>query len=241
MARKGTMTQYTIKSKFLQEEITISVYEPEQFDSLYENQVCIMQDGDDYFQIGRIQGISDKLHEEEDLMNTTFVGVPYIDRFDRLKKYHPDGEQHEAYKMFLAKELLPFIEVKLPLNPLGTRFHLLGDSLAATIALLTALDHPTSFETLILQSPLVNDKVLALVKEKGKDLRAEIYHSIGVKECEVKTTKDGIQDFLTPNRALQKALKETKLVYEYVEIEDGNHTWKYWQKELPEVIENMLS
>src|SRR5699024_9702719 len=241
MARKGTMTNYTIKSEFLQEEMTIAVYEPEQFDSLYENQVCIMQDGDDYFQIGRIQRISDQLHEEYDLINTTFVGIHYIDRFDRLKKYHPDGEQHEAYKQFLAKEVLPFLEEKMPLNPLGTTFHLLGDSLAGTIALLTVLDHPTLFETIILQSPLVNDEILSLVEKKGNELRADIYHSIGLKECEVHTTKDGIQDFLTPNRALEQSLAKLSITYDYVEIEDGNHTWKYWQKELPIVIEDMLS
>lgn len=241
MARKGKMTTYKINSNYLNEEMTLAVYEAETFDSLYENQVCIMQDGDDYFQIGRIQRISDNLHDADDLINTTFVGIHYIDRFDRLKKYHPDGEQHEAYKQFLAKEVLPLLQEKLPLNPLGTSFHLLGDSLAGTIALLTALDHPKTFSSVMMQSPLVNETVLTRVKENIDGFQLPVYHSIGLKESKVQTTKDGIVDFLTPNRALKETLSQAGIIYHYQEIEEGNHTWKFWQKELPSLIKQMLT
>ena len=61
-----------------------------------------MQDGDDYFQLGSVATLSDKLHEKYEIINTTFVGIHYINRFDRLKKYHPHGEQYEAYIRFLS-------------------------------------------------------------------------------------------------------------------------------------------
>ena len=93
MARKGKMYDIQIESTFLQETMTVKIYEPEQYNSLYENQIVIMQDGDDYFQLGRVATVSDEMHDDYELSNTVFVGIHYIDRFDRLKKYHPDGEQ----------------------------------------------------------------------------------------------------------------------------------------------------
>src|SRR5690625_5883037 len=97
MARKGTMFDKEIESVFLKEKMIVKIYEPEQYDPIYETNICIMQDGDDYFQLGRIATLSDELHDEYEIVNTYFVGIHYIDRYDRLKKYHPDGEQNEAY------------------------------------------------------------------------------------------------------------------------------------------------
>lgn len=241
MARKGNMFDKTIKSEFLKEEMVVKIYEPAETDPLYENNVCIMQDGDDYFQLGRVATVSDKLHEKDDIINTTFVGIHYIDRFDRLKKYHPDGEQFEAYIRFLTKEVVPLLDEVLPLNPLGTIRTLMGDSLAGTLALMTALRHPDIFQKVIMQSPLVDDKVLKAA-EKSEGIRGlEVYHSIGLKEDSVPTTKDGRVDFLKPNKQLFNILTEKLTTYHYKEIEDGNHTWKFWQKELPSVLKQMLS
>lgn len=241
MARKGKMYDHEIDSKFLNEKMTIKIYEPETFDFLYENQVCIMQDGDDYFHLGRIATLSDKLHEEGDIVNTVFVGIHYIDRFDRLKKYHPEGEQFEAYIQFLTEEVVPLLKEILPINPLGTVWSLMGDSLAGTIALTTALKHPNLFQQVIMQSPLVDDSVLKIVQDSTNADSLEVYHSIGLKETNVPTTAGEHVDFIIPNEKLRETLKEKIIHYEYVEIEDGNHTWKYWQKELPSILEKMFA
>src|SRR5690625_1729245 len=153
MARKGNMFDKSIKSDFLHEEMIVKIYEPEQFNSLYENKVCIMQDGDDYYQLGRVATLSDQLHESGDLVNTTFVGIHYVDRFDRLKKYHPDGEQFEDYIHFLTEEVVPLLNEIVQLNPLGTERTLMGDSLAGTLALLCSLRHPTLYHNVIMHSP----------------------------------------------------------------------------------------
>lgn len=241
MARKGNMYDKEIESTFLQETMIIKIYEPEELNSLYETNVCIMQDGDDYFQIGRIATLSDNLHNDYDITNTTFVGIHYIDRFDRLKKYHPDGEQFEDYKLFLTKEVVPLLKETLPINPLGIVWTLLGDSLAGTIALMTALEHDDIFQKVIMQSPLVNDAVLHAAQSSKNSHSLEIYHSIGLAESAVSTTQDGHVDFLTPNRQLSTILKEKFSSYDYVEIKKGNHTWKFWQEELSDVLASMLS
>lgn len=241
LARKGKMYDQEIDSKFLQEKKVIKIYEPEQFDSLYENKVCIMQDGDDYFHLGRIATLSDKLHDEGDIVNTIFVGIHYIDRFDRLKKYHPNGEQFEAYTNFLTKEVIPLLDEILPINPLGTVRTLMGDSLAGTIALTTALKYPDLFQQVVMQSPLVDETVLEIVKQARNVDSLDVYHSIGLRETEVPTTAGERVNFVNPNEQLAEILKEKLIDYEYVKIEDGNHTWKYWQKELPSILEKMFS
>src|SRR5699024_5236679 len=100
MARKGKMYDIQIESTFLQETMTVKVYEPEQYNSLYENQIVIMQDGDDYFQLGRVATVSDEMHDDYELSNTVFVGIHYIDRFDRLKKYHQMANNMKHIKSF---------------------------------------------------------------------------------------------------------------------------------------------
>lgn len=241
MARKGKMYDKTIESKHLQETITIRIYEPEEFDSLYENNVCIMQDGNDYFQIGRIATISDTLHENYDIVNTTFVGIPYIDRYDRWKKYHPDGEQFEAYQLFMHEEVLPLLDEILPINPLGTIRTLLGDSLGGTVSLITALSYPDSYQRVIMQSPYVDDKVLHVVKQFEGLTEPEIYHTYGLKELQVPTTKLGKLNFLEPNETLRDMLKDKFSAYEYEVNAEGNHTWKYWQKELPTILAKVFA
>jgi len=240
MARKGTMFDKEIESMYLKEKKIVKIYEPENYDPTYETNVCIMQDGDDYFQLGRVATVSDTLHEDYDIVNTYFVGIHYIDRFDRLKKYHPEGEQNEAYIQFLTKEVVPLIDSIIPLNPLGVKRTLMGDSLAGTLALMVALQYPSLFHKVILQSPFVDNTVLQAAKKSDNHL-LEIYHSIGLLEENVPTTVLGKVDFIIPNQDLNKVLSESFTNYIYKEIDEGNHTWKYWQQELPDVLMEMFS
>ncbi|MGG3843660.1 alpha/beta hydrolase-fold protein [Anoxybacillus kestanbolensis] len=59
-----------------------------------------------------------------------------------------------------------------------------------------------------------------------------LYHSIGIKETEVKTTDGAVRNFIEPNRALAHALQAKQVRYHYHEF-DGDHSWTYWQPDLP--------
>lgn len=240
MARKGNMYTKTIESQFLQETMEIKIYEPEEFDSLYETNICIMQDGNDYFQMGRVATFSDRLHDNYDIVNTYFIGIHYIDRKDRVKKYAPTGEQNEAYMAFLTEEVLPLLGETLPLNPLGVKRTLMGDSLAATLAFMTLVKYDHLFQQAVIQSPLVDEHVLHAANNINND-QLKIYHSIGLDEASVDTTELGTLDFIEPNQKLHNILQKKIKDYTYVEIPDGNHTWKHWQNEMPAIMELMFN
>lgn len=241
MARKGTMTEKEINSTYLDETMTIKIFKPERFSDLYKYTVCIMQDGNDYFQIGRIATLSDRLHDAGEITNTVFVGIHYQDRYDRRKKYHPTGEQNEAYTNFLVREVVPLLDDELPTYNMGYTRALMGDSLAGTLALMTALKYPHTFGKVIMQSPYVDETVLQKVKDSNNLHSMDIYHTIGTKETAVEMTDSQTMDFVTPNRELNKLLLEKNASYTYYELEDGIHTWKYWQKDMKRVLKTMFS
>ncbi|ASK60739.1 hypothetical protein CFK37_00205 [Virgibacillus phasianinus] len=240
MGRKGTMIEKEIDSTYLKEVMTLKIYQPESFSPLYKYHICIMQDGNDYYQLGRAATLSDRLHAQEEIENTVFVGIHYNDKFDRRTKYHPSGEKQDAYIKFLVYEVTPLLDDMLPTYHMGHSRALMGDSLAGTLALMTALRYPHTFGKVIMQSPYVDNKVMDAVRH-AKDLHSiDIYHTIGTKETEVDTTDGKKQDFLAPNRELHELLEEKGASYLYHEL-DGEHTWKAWQKDLKRALTSMFN
>ncbi|WP_249870099.1 alpha/beta hydrolase [Oceanobacillus saliphilus] len=241
MGRKGKMVEKEIESRFLNETMKIKVYQPESFSPLYKYNICIMQDGDDYFQMGRVATLSDKLHDSHEITNTVFAGIHYQDKHDRREKYHPSGEQNEAYTKFLINEVVPFLDELIPTYHMGQSRALMGDSLAGTLALMTAIKYPNTFGKVMMQSPYVDDNVLDTVKNAENLHAIDIYHTIGDKETAVTMTDGNKADFLEPNRELNKLLELKGSTYYYHEIESGKHTWKYWQKDMTRVLTTMFN
>ncbi|MFY4774387.1 alpha/beta hydrolase [Metabacillus sp. RGM 3146] len=235
----GIVKETSLFSRALNEEMTILTYLPKTFSPLYKYTLLIAQDGQDYFRLGRVPRLIEKLMESKEIDNVIVVGVPYIDRNNRWEKYHPDGSQFAAYKRFLAHELVPFLDKEFPTYQVGQGRALIGDSLAATIGLMTGLDYPNIFGKVILQSPLVNAEVLEAVSSFKGEPKLSIYHQIGERETNVPTTKGTHEDFVTPNRELQKLLEKRGFSYTYEEFE-GDHTWTYWQPLLEKTLKAML-
>lgn len=241
IGREGTMLDKEINSRYLNEMMTLKIYQPRSFSPLYKYHICIMQDGDDYYQLGRVATLSDRLHKSEEISNTIFVGIHYQDKYDRRKKYHPSGEQQKAYVNFLIREVVPFLDDLLPSYHMGQSRTLMGDSLAGTLALMTALKFPNTFGNVIMQSPYVDEHVIKSVKT-AKDIHSiNIYHSIGSDETTVDTTDNKQLDFVEPNRKLHQLLVQTGVTYTYHELENGEHTWKYWQKDLERALLTMFN
>ena len=231
----GKIEEINFYSKALDEDMQLLIHLPHQYSPLYKYSVLIASDGKDYFQYGRIGRVVDELVNEGDINNMIVVGIPYKSVKERRRMYHPDGDRHEDYIRFLAHELVPYIDENYPTYQVGAGRGLIGDSLAATISLLTALKYPNCFGKVILHSPYVDESVLEKVEALKDPSSFSIYHVIGEEETEVKTTEDGIQDFLSPNRELNKLIKTKGFSYFYEEFK-GNHTWKYWQQDVRRAI-----
>ena len=237
---RGKVTEIVFASNELGEEINLLIYLPASFSPLYKYSIVIAQDGKDYFQLGRIGRIADELLKNQEIENVIIVGIPYKDVADRRKKYHPNGEQNEAYIRFLAHELVPFLDKEYPTYQMGMGRTLMGDSLAATVSLMAALNYPNTFGKVILQSPMVNEKVLERVKQMEQPHLLSIYHVIGKEETEVHIKPNDVRDFLTPNRELSALFTAKKFPYFYDEF-DGNHTWTFWQPDLKRAFKKMFS
>jgi enterochelin esterase-like enzyme len=236
----GKIEELKLYSHELQEEMTLMIYTPANYSPLYKYNVLIAQDGRDYFTLGRIGTIADQLLENKEIQNTIIIGIPYKDVQDRREKYHPEGNKQSAYIRFLAHELTPFIDREYPTYQMGMGRALIGDSLGATVSLMTALSYPHTFGKVIMQSPYVDETVLKKVEDFHQTSFLSLYHVVGTKETEVPTTDGKKKDFIGPNRTLHERMKEMNFNVFYEEFQ-GTHTWTYWQPDLRQALPKMLS
>jgi enterochelin esterase-like enzyme len=233
---KSTIEELTIYSDYLDEEINVIVYLPPAYSNLYTYPVLYVQDGQDYFQLGRIATFADEGIAKKQLDDFIIVGIPYKSVADRRTKYHPKGEKSTAYQQFLVYELVPFIDKKYSTHHLGYGRSLIGDSLAGTASFLTSINFPHTFANVVMQSPFVNEQLLEAANNfKANASSLNIYHVIGEEETEVETTKGKIRDFLTPNRQLHDILMNKPVSYFYEEFK-GDHTWTHWQPDLKRAL-----
>lgn len=235
----GKMEEVKLYSQQLGEEVELIVYTPAGATPLFKHSILIVQDGRDYFNLGRIHKTLEELSQKDKITPSLIVGIPYKDKYERWEKYHPSGEKHQQYVRFLAHELVPFLDENYPTNHMGLGRILVGDSLGATVSLLTALEYPHTFGKVIMQSPMVNEEVLEKTAKFNQPHLIELYHVIGTGETAVDTTKGTVEDFLTPNRKLHKVIEEKGIPHFYDEFE-GDHTWKYWQPDLKRALEKIL-
>jgi enterochelin esterase-like enzyme len=238
--QKGTIEEIIFPSNSLGEDLTLLIYKPANFSTLYKYHLVIAQDGHDYFNLGKIAKVTEELLQKRKIPNTIIVGIPYKNVQDRRKKYHPDGEQHSAYIRFLAHELVPYLDQNYPTYEMGRGRALIGDSLAGTISLSAAVQYPHTFGKVAMQSPFVNSIIMEKIESFASPHLLQLYHVIGTRETDVETTDGKVLDFVTPNRELAKTIKSKAFDSFYDEF-DGDHTWTYWQPDLSRALQFILN
>lgn len=236
---RGSIKDVTLFSKELMEDVKILIYLPHNFSTLYKYSLLIAQDGQDYFQLGRIGRVADQLHHEAEIEQLIIVGIPYKDVNDRRAKYHPNGEKNSQYIRFLAHELIPYLDQEFPTYLMGMGRALIGDSLGGTVSLMAALQYPHTFGKVLLQSPFVDINVLNAVSDCTDSSLLSIYHVYGSEETNVKTTDGQFFNFVESNEKLTELLNSKKFPYVH-EIFQGDHTWTYWQPNLIQAMREMF-
>lgn len=236
---RGTIQDHNLYSHKLGETVDLLVYLPVTFSPLYKYHLLIALDGADYFQLGGISKLADELHERNEIERLIIVGVPYKNGKDRHDKYHPDGEQSQAFLQFLAQELVPYLDHTFPTYQIGMGRALIGDSLAGYTAFKAALTYPHTFGKVALQSPYAHPNLFSAIKAFNPPALLEIYHVVGTEETSVKTTRGKLENFIEPNRRLSVLLNAEGFPYTYQEFE-GDHSWTYWKPDLRSALQSLF-
>ncbi|MCS4486637.1 alpha/beta hydrolase-fold protein [Staphylococcus americanisciuri] len=232
-------TQFT--SQHLERDVTLSIYLPEDY-SVFDNaKIIFCFDGRDFLRFGQIHRVYERLRQQGEVTRAIFVGFHYESVTKRRIEFHPQGEKAAATVQAVVQEILPWVEKTFATSDVAEGRILLGDSLAGSIALLTAFSYPRIVNQVGVLSPHSDDVVEQLFQRCQFQEMLNIWHVIGKEECDFQLPTSGKRaDFLTPNRALHDKIQATGGQYFYEEL-DGGHNWKTWRTVLPQLLKYFLS
>ncbi|EXX85685.1 enterochelin esterase [Paenibacillus darwinianus] len=236
---KRTIVKETVDSRFLPEgSRSLRIFLPPGYNEVLSYPVVYCQDGEDFFNFGRIATQANALIAEGELEPLIIVGVD-VDKKVRTAEYAPDGDRHERYVRFFAEELVPAIEQLYPVRREPEHILLAGDSLGGTVSLLIALQYPDKFGGVLSLSGAFYPSALAVLSSSDADLTGlRMYMTVGLQETEFETDK-GMFDFVELNRRARKLLEIKGVKPVYIERE-GTHIWGYWQKDVPDALRSFF-
>lgn len=235
---KRTIVKETAASSFLPEgSRSLRIYLPPGYNEVLSYPAVYCQDGEDFFNFGRIATIANKMILDGELEPFVIIGVD-VDKKLRTSEYAPDGERHDAYVRFFGEELVPFLESRYPIRRERSERLLAGDSLGGTVSLHIALRYPQLFTNLLSLSGAYYGSSQQIVAAEQELSRLNLYMYVGLQETAYETDH-GTYDFVTLNRQMKALLDERGATLRYTE-KDGKHQWGSWQKELPEGLAHFL-
>lgn len=234
---KGSIQEVTLVSRHLGTEERMMIYTPHRYTPLYSYPVLYIQDGDDYLSLGRLPSLLDQFSHTRETQDVIAVFIP-VDKEKRTSRYHPQGEEHALYKRFLAEEVVSYIDGHYSTHPLGHARTLLGESLGGVASLFTALTYPHTFGQVAAQSGAFTASLCETVASLEVSLQLSIYLEIGTQEREVETSR-GVLDLVAGNEQLREILQKKGITLRY-ETFEGDHTWGYWQANLPQILRHFL-
>jgi enterochelin esterase-like enzyme len=234
---KRIVHRHELQSPFLHESRNVTVYLPPGYNELVSYPVLYTQDGEEFFNLGRIATQANQLILENEIDPLIIVGV-FTDKSVRTEEYGPGYSKNENYLNFFTKDVVPFIEKEYPVRTHRDHRVLTGDSLGATVSMTLALKYRNDFINVISLSGAYFTKSLKELEsfDDLSDLR--VYQLIGTDETSV-STHLGDLDFLKANDVYYQALMDRGAEVKYVK-KGGNHTWGFWQKELGDGLKHFF-
>ncbi|WP_019423893.1 alpha/beta hydrolase [Paenibacillus sp. OSY-SE] len=234
---KRTIVKHDIPSNHLGGSRRVRVYLPPGYQEVLSYPVVYCQDGEDFFNFGRIATHANKLIIEDDMEPFIIVGVE-VDKKLRTSEYSPDGVRFESYTRAFAEEIVPAIEQLYPVRTDWTEVILAGDSLGGTVSLHLALMYPERFRQVISLSGAYYPSSLELMTLE-KDLSwLHLFMIVGLQETAF-TTDTGTYNFVELNRNAKQVLEARGAHIQYAEHE-GQHLWGFWQKHVPDALRFFL-
>lgn len=234
---KRTIIKEEIESEFLGEKRYLRVYLPPGYNEIISYPVVYCQDGEEFFNFGRIATHANQLILDEGIDPFIIVGVE-VNTTIRTEEYAPFGNRFEAYTSCFTEEIIPFIEQKYPVRREPGERILAGDSLGATVSLHLALKRPDLFAKIISLSGAYYEPSLKLLAQETDLAALSLFMIVGLQEQNY-TTDTGTYNFVELNRKAKALLEERGAKVTYLE-KDGKHLWGFWQQELPDALIHFL-
>ncbi|MFC5700056.1 alpha/beta hydrolase [Cohnella faecalis] len=228
---RRTIIKFEVPSRLLPEgKRDIRVYLPPGYQEVLSYPVVYCQDGEDFFNFGRIATHAQRLILDEDWEPFIVVGVD-VDKKLRTSEYAPDGQRHFLYTRFFTEELLPFVEAQVAVRRTVEDRLLAGDSLGGTVSLSIALQRPDLFTRILSLSGAFYASSQAQATEKTDLSWLSIWMVVGLQETAYETDT-GIYNFVELNRKMSALLEQKGATISYSE-KPGEHKWGFWQNEIP--------
>lgn len=233
-AQKGNVKPLTIgeirtlKSKILNEERTLNIYLPQNFDKAKSYPVIYLLDGSLNEDFIHVTGLVQFFNQMYSMPETIVVGIANIDRkrdftfhtdLKDLQKDYPTTGHSDKFISFIEKELKPYIENQFK----TTETYIFGQSLGGLLATEILLKKPELFNNYFIISPSLwwNDESLLKsanqLLTKIPDTKKFIYISVGKGEHPVM-----IKDAQDLYDVLKKSSKNNWTI-EYKMMETDNH------------------
>ncbi len=234
---KRTILKEEIQSRHLGEARTLRIYLPPGYNELLSYPVIYCQDGEEFFNFGRIATYANQLILDENIEPFIVVGVEVNTKI-RTQEYAPFGSRFEAYTACFAEEIIPYIEEKYPVRRSADERVLAGDSLGGSVSVHIALRYPELFRRIISLSGAYYEQSQQLIAAESDLSALDVYMIVGLQETDFESDT-GIYDFVKLNQDTRDLLLERGATVRYAE-KDGKHLWGFWQKELPDAIKYFL-
>ncbi|WP_028610683.1 alpha/beta hydrolase [Paenibacillus harenae] len=231
---KRTIVKETVPSRFLPEQVrNLRIFLPPGYNELLSYPVVYCQDGEDFFNFGRVATTATKLILDEGLEPFIIVGVD-VDKKIRTDEYTPDGSRYDGYIRFFGEELVPFIEERYSARQDPQHRVLAGDSLGGSVSLHLALAYPHLFTRVMSLSGAYYGVSQNIISAQGDLSWLNVYMIVGLQEDAYETDR-GMFDFVALNRNAKALLEHKQATVAYQE-KDGKHQWGFWQKELDQAL-----
>jgi enterochelin esterase-like enzyme len=232
-----TVVKQEVPSRLLGKSRPIRIYLPPGYNELLSYPVVYCQDGEQFFNFGRIATFLTRGILDEGFEPAIVVGVD-VDTAVRTSEYAPEGERHAAYTSFFAEELLPWVEANYPARATASDRILAGDSLGGTVSVHLALRYRDLFRNVLSFSGAFFDLTQQELAAEPDLSWLRMYMLVGLDETEV-TTDRGTFDFLAENRRTRDILRQKQTDLLYIE-KAGKHLWGFWQNEMTDGLKHFL-
>ncbi len=238
IAYKRTIIKEHVSSKHLDQQRPIRIYLPPGYDERISYPVVYCQDGEQFFNFGRIATAATSLILEDNIQPFLIVGVD-VDTRTRTQEYSPDGELFPYYCSFFSEELIPFVEARTSARREADARIVAGDSLGGTVSLHLALLYPELYGQIISFSGAFFPATQQWIRREASLSNLDLYMLVGLQETEVATER-GSYDFLAHNRLTYQLLMEKQASVAYHE-EEGTHIWGFWQRYMTQALRHFLA